>query len=378
MSYKQIKLGMLGGGQLGRMLIQAATDWNVYTKVLDATFDAPCHLLASEFVCGSLTDFETVYKFGQDVDVLTIEIENVNVDALEKLEAEGKKVFPQPHILRIIQDKRTQKQFYKANHIPTSNFVLTDNRGDVRKHVDLLPTVHKLGKGGYDGRGVQKILSVDDLDKAFDAPGILEELIDFEKEITVIITRNQSGEIKTFPIVEPVFHSEHNLVEYLFSPAQLSDEVAQKAIDIATKIVKIWEFVGILAVEFFVTKAGEVLVNEVAPRPHNSGHQTIESCYTSQYQQHIRAIFDFPLGSTKLLTPSAMINLLGEKNYVGVAVYQGMRQVLNQEGVFVHLYGKTQTKPLRKMGHITIIASNLLNLHQKVDYIKGKLKVISE
>ncbi len=378
MDYQQVKLGILGGGQLGRMLIQSAIDWNVYSKVLDPASDAPCHQLASEFVHGSLTDFDTVYQFGQDVDILTIEIENVNVDALEKLQAEGKKVFPQPQILRVIQDKRTQKQFYKANHIPTADFVLTDYQEDIKKYVHRLPAIHKVGKGGYDGRGVQKIDTLSDIPKGFDLPSILEDLIDFEKEISVIISRNEKGETAIFPVVEPVFHPEHNLVEYLFSPAQISEQIEKEAQNIALKIVETWNFVGLLAVELFVTKDGKVLVNEVAPRPHNSGHQTIESCYTSQYQQHLRAIFNLPLGATKLLTPSAMINLLGEEGYTGEALYQGMREVLAQEGVFVHLYGKTQTKPFRKMGHITVIASDVLELKEKVNFVKNTLKVISK
>jgi len=378
MGYQQVKLGILGGGQLGRMLIQSAIDWNVYTKVLDPVQDAPCHQLASEFLQGQLTDFDTVYQFGQDVDILTIEIENVNVDALEKLQSEGKKIFPQPEILRVIQDKRTQKQFYKDNQIPTADFVLTENQADLQKYADRLPAIHKLGKGGYDGRGVQKINSLDDISKGFDAPSLLEDFVDFEKEISIIIARNESGEIATFPVVEPVFHPEHNLVEYLFSPAEITLSIEEQAQAIARKIVETWQFVGILAVELFVTKSGKVLVNEVAPRPHNSGHQTIESCYTSQYQQHLRSIFDLPLGSTKLLTPSAMLNLLGEPDYEGDALYEGLEKVLNEDGVFVHLYGKTQTKPFRKMGHVTIIDGDVKKLRQKVDFVKENLKVISE
>lgn len=378
MSYQQVKLGILGGGQLGRMLIQAAVDWNVYSKVLDSVADAPCHRLASEFVQGSLNDFDTVYQFGQNVDILTIEIENVNVDALEKLQSEGKKVFPQPEILRVIQDKRTQKQFYRENNIPTTDFVLTDNQEDIKNYESRLPAIHKLGKGGYDGRGVQKIETIEDIVKGFDAPSVLEDLVDFEKEISVIISRNENGETAIFSVVEPIFHPEYNLVEYLFSPAEISEEIEKEAQKIALKIVETWNFVGLLAVELFVTKDGKVLVNEVAPRPHNSGHQTIESCYTSQYQQHLRAIFNLPLGSTKLLTPSAMINLLGEDGYTGDAVYEGIRKVLAEEGVFVHLYGKTQTKPFRKMGHVTVIAPDVPKLREKATFVKDTLKVISK
>lgn len=378
MSFKQIRLGVLGGGQLGKMLIQAAADWNVYVKVLDPMSDAPCRSLASEFVCGALTDYHTVVDFGQDVDIITIEIENVNTQALEKLQLQGKTVYPDPKLIRLIQDKRLQKQFYQAHGIPTAPFVLTENRADVTRYIDRLPAVHKLGKEGYDGRGVQKINSIDDLEKAFDEPGVLEQQIDFEKELAVLVARNHSGQMETFPVVEMVFHPEHNLVEYLFAPADISAGLAHKAQKIAEKVVETMGFVGLLAVEMFLTKDGEILVNEVAPRPHNSGHHTIEANYTSQYQQLLRAIFNLPLGDTAARCPAAMVNLLGEPGYSGNAIYKGMEKVIGISGVYIHLYGKTVTKPFRKMGHVTILANKADELPKKVALVKQRLKVIGD
>jgi len=378
MTFQQIRLGILGGGQLGKMLIQAAADWNVYAKVLDPASDAPCCLLASEFVCGSLTDYDTVVSFGQDVDVITIEIENVNTQALETLQAQGKTVYPDPKLVGLIQDKRLQKQFYQAHGIPTAPFVLTESRADISRHPEMLPAVHKLGKEGYDGRGVQKITTTADWDKAFDAPGILEKQIDFEKELAVLVARNYSGQMEVFPVVEMVFHPEHNLVEYLFAPANISEKVAQQAQHIAKKVVETMGFVGLLAVEMFLTKEGEILVNEIAPRPHNSGHHTIEANYTSQYQQLLRAIFNLPLGNTAARCPAAMVNLLGEPGYSGKAIYKGIEQVMGLSGVYVHLYGKTMTKPFRKMGHVTILANTTDELPKKVALVKQRLKVISQ
>ncbi|WP_448519170.1 5-(carboxyamino)imidazole ribonucleotide synthase [Rhodoflexus sp.] len=378
MAFKQIRLGILGGGQLGKMLIQAAADWDVYVKVLDPMPDAPCRFLASEFVCGTLTDYHTVVNFGQDVDIITIEIENVNTKALETLQIQGKTIYPDPKLISLIQDKRQQKQFYKAHGIPTAPFVLTERRIDVRIHADMLPAFHKLGKEGYDGRGVRKITTIADIDQALDAPGVLEKQIDFEKELAVIVARNHSGQMESFPVVEMVFHPEHNLVEYLFAPADIPDKIAKKAQQIAEKVVKTMGFVGLLAVEMFLTKDGDILVNEVAPRPHNSGHHTIEANYTSQYQQLLRAIFNLPLGNTDARCPAAMVNLLGEEGHSGEVVYKGMEKVLGISGIYVHLYGKTITKPFRKMGHVTILAENTDELSKKVALVKQRLKVVSE
>ena len=374
---QNFKLGVLGGGQLGRMLIQSAIDFNLEVHVLDPDPDAPCRTLAHHFQVGALTDFEAVYAFGKDCDYLTIEIENVNTAALEKLQAEGKKVYPQPEVIALIQDKRAQKKFYQTHHIPTADFILTDNKAEVMAQQAFLPAVNKLGRAGYDGRGVQLLRTTSDLEKAFDAPGLLEKLIDFDKEIAVIVAKNARGEMQTFPVVELVFHPEHNLVEYLFSPAIISDEVAQKAETIAKAVITKLDMVGLLAVEMFVTKTGEVLVNEVAPRTHNSGHQTIEGNITSQFEQHLRAILDLPLGSTALKMPAAMVNLLGEAGYTGMAKYEGMEEVMALQGAHIHLYGKKMTKPFRKMGHVTVVDRDLDQLKQKVQLVKKHLKVIA-
>lgn len=378
MAYQQLRLGILGGGQLGKMLIQAAADWNILTKVLDPDPDAPCRALASEFVCGPLTDYDTVMAFGQGLDALTIEIENVNTEAMQALANAGVRVSPPPALVRLIQDKRDQKQFYQAHGIPTADFVLTADRAGAAGHADFLPAMHKLGKAGYDGRGVQKIASVADLPKAFDAPGLLEKLVDFEKEISVIVARNADGETRTFPVVELVFNPELNLVDYLFAPADIPAEVAREAYRVAELVVDKMDFVGLLAVEMFLTKTGRVLVNEVAPRPHNSGHHTIEANVTSQYQQLLRAVLNLPLGATTTLAPAAMVNLLGEPGHTGPAVYAGLERVLALEGAYIHLYGKAQTKPGRKMGHVTLVDQNVARLMGKVAFVKENLRVLSQ
>ncbi|REA62661.1 5-(carboxyamino)imidazole ribonucleotide synthase [Dyadobacter luteus] len=372
------RIGILGGGQLGLMLLQAAIDWNLDIHVLDPDPEAPCRRIAPKFTQGSLQDFDTVYNFGKDLDVITIEIEKVNVEALEKLESEGKRVYPQPAVIRQIQDKRIQKVFYTDKGLPTADFILTENRASVGEHLDFLPAFHKLGRDGYDGRGVQRIASEADLDKAFDQPGLLEKAVPFEKELAVIVARNPSGEVMTFPTVEMVFHPELNLVEYLFAPAEISEETDQKAQLIARQTAEAFEIVGLLAVELFLTPEGEVLINEVAPRPHNSGHHTIQANVTSQYQQHWRAILDLPLGSTKAYGPSAMVNLLGEAGFEGPAEYEGMEKLLATPEVFPFLYWKAITKPFRKMGHITIMDDNISALKEKVAYVTKNIKVISK
>ncbi|HYG17686.1 MAG TPA: 5-(carboxyamino)imidazole ribonucleotide synthase [Ohtaekwangia sp.] len=370
------KLGILGGGQLGRMLIQSGVDFNLPFAVLDPDSHAPCSTLV-EFHHGKLTDFDAVMKFGETCDIITIEIENVNTAALKELARRGKRVYPQPEVIELIQDKRTQKRFYQAHGIPTADFILTGNANDVRKNLDFLPAVNKLGREGYDGRGVQILRAEKDLDKAFDAPGLLEKLIDFEKEIAVIVARNPGGEIKTFPPVEMVFHPVQNLVEYLFAPAAIASSVVQEADTLAQKIIRELNMVGILAVEMFVTRDGKVLVNEIAPRPHNSGHQTIEANTTSQYEQHLRAILDLPLGDTAAVKPSAMVNLLGEPEHSGPARYVGFGEVLKIPGVHVHLYGKRLTKPFRKMGHVTIVDEDVERLKKNANFVKQTLKVIT-
>jgi 5-(carboxyamino)imidazole ribonucleotide synthase len=372
--YQNAKLGILGGGQLGRMLVQSGTDLNIDFRVMDPDPDAPCSRLAP-FVCGSLTDRDDVMAFGESCDIITIEIENVSTKALRELQKSGKKVYPQPDVIEIIQDKRIQKQFYKDHGIPTADFILTSGKAEVKANESFLPAVNKLGREGYDGRGVQVLRSPSDMSKAFDAPGLLEKLIDFEKEIAVIAARDERGEVACFPAVEMVFHPEANLVEYLFAPAAINDSVARQAKDIAALVARELGIIGLLAVEMFVTRSGEVLVNEVAPRPHNSGHQTIEANVTSQYQQHIRAICGLPLGDTNARIASAMVNLLGEEGFSGVARYEGMEKVLAVPGVYVHLYGKMVTRPWRKMGHVTIVDSNMDKLREKVAFVRKTLKV---
>jgi 5-(carboxyamino)imidazole ribonucleotide synthase len=375
--YQDFKLGILGGGQLGRMLIQACTNFDLHSSVLDKDANAPCSLLASSFKPGDITDFDTVYAFGKTVDMLTIEIENVNVGALKKLEEEGLTVYPQPAIIDIIKDKRRQKMFYREHGIPTADFVLVDNREAIKQHMDFLPAFNKLGTGGYDGGGVQRIRNAEDIEKGFDAPGLLETLVDFACEISVIAARNSKGEVSVFPAVECVFHPEHNLVDYLFAPSEVSPEIEEKAEKIARQVIESFGLVGLLAVEMFVTRDGEVLVNEVAPRPHNSGHQTINANITSQYEQHLRAILGLPLGATDIILPSAMVNLLGEAGYTGPAKYEGLDDLLAIEGASIFLYGKKETRPQRKMGHVTIVDKNADALKRKVEEVKKVIKVIS-
>lgn len=367
-------LGILGGGQLGRMLVQAGLDLNIDFRILDPDGQAPCCGF-SGFEKGSITEYDPVMRFGSGCDILTIEIENVNTRALHDLRKAGKKVYPQPEVIELIQDKRSQKEFYKRNNIPTAGFALTESRKDVP--VSRLPAVHKLGREGYDGRGVQILRTESDLSKAFDAPAILEELVDFEREISVLVARDESGRVVSYPAVEMMFHPEANLVEFLFAPARLSQSVAEEADRIARTLISSLNMVGLLAVEMFVTRDGRVLVNEAAPRPHNSGHHTIEANSTSQYEQHLRCILGLPLGDTRLLFPSAMINLLGEEGHTGPARYAGLHEVLTIPGVHVHLYGKKLTRPFRKMGHVTVLDSDPDRLMSAAYKIKNTLKVVT-
>lgn len=373
----QTKLGILGGGQLGRMLIQSAISYDIKTKILDPNPEAPAKGFADEFVLGKLTDYQTVMDFGKDCDVLSIEIENVNTEALEALESQGKKVYPQPHIIRLIQNKRSQKAFYKENNIPSADFHLIDSKAELSNYLDFLPAVQKLAQEGYDGRGVQKLKTEADFELAFEAPSLLEKLVDIDKEISIIIARNPKGEIAIYPPVELVFHAGQNLVDYLLSPAQISEKQTLAMNKIAQNLVKKMDFVGLLAVEFFLTKSGEILVNEIAPRTHNSGHQTIETNFTSQFEQHLRAILDAPLGNTENRSLAAMINILGEEGHTGEAKYKGIDEILKQKGFYVHLYGKKITKPFRKMGHITILGESRKELLGKIEFVKKEFKVVS-
>ena len=370
-----LKIGVLGGGQLGRMMIQSAINYNLDISILDPDPNAPCAHLVENFQVGKLNDEQLVYDWGKQFDLITIEIENVSVAALKRLTKEGVTVYPQPEVIKLIQDKRKQKTFYKANRIPTAEFVLTDNKEEVQANVQMLPAVNKLGKEGYDGRGVQILKKEKDLDRAFESPSLLESLVDFEKEISVIVARNEKGEVSCFPVVELSYHPEHNLVEFLFAPADISAEIEQSAYELAEDVIKKLNMVGLLAVEMFLTKDGKLLVNEVAPRTHNSGHQTIEANYTSQFEQHLRAILNMPLGAVDAIVPAAMVNLLGEDGFAGDALYEGLSDCMEMKGVYVHLYGKKLTKPFRKMGHVTITDSDLESLKVKARKVKNTLKV---
>ena len=372
-----LKLGILGGGQLGRMIIQEAINYNVTTLVLDPDADAPCKHICNHFTTGSISDYDSVYNFGKKADIITIEIEKVNIEALEQLEKEGKLVFPQARVIRLIQDKGIQKQFFKENDIPTAPFQLVSNKRELVNPNFPFPYMLKQRKDGYDGKGVMKINNIADIDNAFDSPSLIEELVDFEKEVAIIVARNSNGEMKTFPMVEMEFNAEANLVEFLISPSTYPDDLQHKAEEIAKNVALALNITGILAVEMFITKNGDILVNELAPRPHNSGHQTIEGNFVSQFEQHLRAIYNLPLGDTRSRSNAVMINLLGEKGHEGVAVYVGLEKIMAIEGVYVHLYGKKYTKPFRKMGHVTIVDQNREQAIEKANLVKDTLKVIS-
>lgn len=373
---KQLQIGVLGGGQLGRMLIQAANSLDIQLHMLDPDPDAPCAQIAYSFQVGSLTDYQTVMNFGQNKDLLTVEIENVNTEALKALEQQGVKVFPQPHILELIRDKGLQKQFYIDHKIPTAPFVFYQTPQD-----DLpfeFPVVHKLRTGGYDGKGVQIIQHPSELQSSFQEPSIIEACIPFEKELSVIVARNQDRQTNCFPLVECEFNPEANLVEFLFSPAAVSPEIEKQAQAIAIDIIEKLDMVGLLAVEFFLTKEGELLVNEIAPRPHNSGHHTIEIARCSQFEQHLRAILNLPLANTELHSAGAMLNLIGEKGHTGSVYYEGLEEILKLPGVHPHLYGKSQTKPFRKMGHVTISAAHMQEVRRLAQIVKQTIRVVSK
>jgi 5-(carboxyamino)imidazole ribonucleotide synthase len=366
------KIGLLGGGQLGRMLIQEAIDLDVEIHCLENDWDAPCAKIAHGFTKGSITDKQSVLNFGAAFDLITVEIENVSIEALYELEKLGKKVYPQPRVLELIRDKGVQKEFYKIHQIPTADFQLVTDASGLQAPMEV-PFVQKMRVGGYDGKGVKMIRSQSDWDNRFTFPSVIEAMIPFEKELSVIVARNEAGEVKTFDAVECEFNSEANLVEFQFSPAAISKEIEAKAQQIAKEVISKLNMVGLLAVEFFLTKSGELLVNEIAPRPHNSGHHTIECCYTSQFAQHLRSILNLPLGDTGLIMPGAMLNVLGSIGYEGPAVYEGLEEVLSLPGVYVHLYGKSTTKPFRKMGHVTVLGREISEIKERIEYIKSIL-----
>jgi len=374
---KHFQLGVLGGGQLGRMLIQETINYDVQVHCLDPDADAPCKDVAHSLTVGSLNDFDTVYKFGQDKDVITVEIENVSIEALEKLESEGKKVFPQPAVLKIIRDKGLQKQFYADHNIPTPAFYLVNNKEEIKNYISEFPFMQKMRTGGYDGKGVTPLRTEKDLETAFEVPSVLEKFVDFEKELSVIVARNENGETKVYPTVECEFSPEANLVEFLFSPADVTPAIEKVAEELAISIIDKLGMVGILAVELFLTKDGQLLVNEIAPRPHNSGHHTIECNVTSQFEQHMRSVLNLPLGDTRIIQPGVMINLLGEKGFQGSVIYQGLETAIAIPGVKPHIYGKAETKSFRKMGHITIVAPTLEEAKTNGRKVKELVKVIA-
>ena len=375
------KLGILGGGQLGKMMIQAASKWDVEIHVLDPDENCSCSALCHQFHHGSFKNYNDVLEFGRNVDLLTFEIEHINIEALKVLEKDGIKTYPQPEALEIIQDKGLQKQFYDKYNIPTSNFHLFKNKKEVlnaiQNNIIHYPFIQKSRKDGYDGKGVIFIKDDHSLDNLFDVPSMVEEFIEIEKEIAVIVSRNENGQTDTFPTVEMEFSSEANLVEQLICPSEIPTDLDQKSKELAISIIENLNMVGNLAVEFFISKNGQLLVNEVAPRPHNSGHQTIEANITSQFEQHLRAILNYPLGSTKLLSPSVMLNILGEPNHTGKVFYKNFESCLSKEGVYMHIYGKKITKPFRKMGHVTIVDETMEKAKEKAKFVKETLKVIS-
>jgi 5-(carboxyamino)imidazole ribonucleotide synthase len=372
-----MKIGLLGGGQLGRMLLQEAMNWNLDISILDPDENAPCKFLTSSFSVGDLTDYQTVLNFGKNCDLITIEIENVNADALMELERSGVQVYPQPNVLKVIQDKGLQKMFYHQLGIPTAEFILCENKEDVLACDKFFPFVQKLRKGGYDGKGVIIHQSKESLQQAFDAPSILEVKADIKMEISVIVARNAEGQVVTYDAVECMFDPKLNLVDILVSPAAIDHKLEEQAQALAVRIITEFKMVGILAVEFFVTNDNQLLVNEIAPRPHNSGHHTIEACTTSQFEQHLRSILNMPLGSTQQILPAAMVNIIGAEGFAGEAQYKGLENLLAISNIFVHLYGKKVTKPGRKMGHATILGNSTFECVANAQKVKELLTVIA-
>ncbi len=374
-------LGILGGGQLGKMLLYETRKFDIKTSVLDPSAEAPCRIACNSFLQGDLMDFDTVYNFGKNVDVLTFEIENVNVEALQKLESEGKKVYPSSNTLKNIQNKGIQKQFYKQHGIPTSPFRVFENKNllneaIVRKELNY-PFVWKSCTGGYDGKGVSIIRDAEDIIPLRDTECIAEKLIPFKNELAVIVARNPSGEVTTYPVVEMEFHPEANQVEYVICPARIDETIATKAREVAESVSQAFKHVGLLAVEMFQTRENEILVNEVAPRPHNSGHHTIESSITNQFEQHLRAILDLPLGKTDSKLGGIMVNLVGDENHTGTVVYKNIEQIMAMDGVTPHIYGKKETRPFRKMGHVTIVNKDLSEARKIAEEVKKTIRVVS-
>lgn len=379
------RLGVLGGGQLGKMLCLAANNWALETRVLDPSGDCPAAGVCSEFTLGDFRARDDVERFGGGVDVLTIEIENVNTEALKALSDKGVKTSPSPEIISCIQDKGAQKQFYRDNGIPSARPIglgtVCESSADIRDAVlragSVFPFVQKLCRGGYDGRGVFVVRSKSDLDRLLEGPSVVEEFVDVKKELSVIVARNRNNETVCFPPAEMVFNSEANLVEYVLCPARITKEVSDKCERIAVELAKALNLRGIMAVEMFLSRSGEILVNESAPRPHNSGHHTIESCATSQYEQCLRAALGLPLGDTAVKIPSVMVNILGEPGHEGEAVYEGFVECMKVKGANFHIYGKKHTKPFRKMGHVTVADEDMESAFEKARFIKQNIRVVS-
>ena len=371
------RVGMLGGGQLGRMLIQAGLPFNLAVHVLDPQSDAPCRHVCHRFVTGDFSDHRTVVEFGRELDLVTLEIEHVDVDALETLKAAGVRVCPDPALVRTVQDKGLQKQFYQEHDLPTAAFTLLEGRQQLRARADLLPCVQKSRLAGYDGKGVAVIDSVAEIDRALDLPCVVEAKVDIEAEVSVLVARNRSGQVKTYPPVEMVVNRDRNLLDYLCCPARIEPDEQARATGVALSLAEKLDLVGLLAVEMFVTREGDVLINEVAPRPHNSGHHTIETSNTSQYEQHLRAIFDFSLGSTEMLFPAVMVNIIGARGHTGPVVYEGIEPFLEVAGVHLHLYGKKLVQPFRKMGHVTIVRPEIDEAIDIAKRIRQEVKAVS-
>lgn len=370
------RLGVLGGGQLGRMLLAETQKFDIYTLVLDGAADAPCAMICNEFHQGNLMDYETVYQFGKKADLLTIEIEHVNIDALKQLKVEGLTIYPEPEILELIQHKGRQKDFYKNNNLPTAAYAYFQSKKELFEHG--LPFVWKSAQFGYDGNGVKVIRKKEDLSDVPDLPCIAEKLIPFKNELAVIVARSASGEIRTYPVVEMEFHPSANQVEFVICPARISKKIADKAQEVALRTSEAFGLTGLLAVEMFQTQDDEILINEVAPRTHNSGHYSIEASYTSQFEQHLRAILDLPLGKTDSKVASVMVNLVGEAGYSGPVIYENMDRILKMEGVTPHIYGKKETRPFRKMGHVTIVNDDMDEARRIAGMVKEMIKVKSK
>ena len=379
MSYREKRIGVLGGGQLGRMMYEAIIKWDLDIHFMDQSLDFPVAKIAPNFTLGDFSNYDDVMAFGADKDILTIEIEAVNLEALKALEKQGKTVHPSPNALKIINDKGLQKMFYESNQIPSSPFSLFKNKEEIllalREGEIKFPFVQKSRTGGYDGKGVTVIRSEKDIANMFDTPSLVEDMVNINKEIGIIASRNERGEIQCYDPVEMVFDEKANLVDFLFAPAAISREEAAEAERLATLLIEKFNICGLLAVELFIDDQNNILVNEVAPRTHNSGHHSIEACVTSQFEQHVRAVLNMPLGSTSLICPAVMVNLLGSPDFTGKVNYEGMEACLGQENVHLHLYGKTETKPFRKMGHATAMDKDLEKAKEKATFVKQNLIV---